>query len=403
MADRRRARGEGTVRERSDGLWETPEPPEVVPFGEKPRSFYGKSKAEAVRRLREAMRDREQGYSADIDHLTIGQYLEEWIEGPLRDSVSDKTRDDYAWLCRKHVIPEIGRMKLKKLTAEHLDRLYSRKSREGLSPRTVGYIHATIRVALQRAVKKRLIPFNVARDADPPLRSGEDEKVTLSSEELAAFFRVAADTQNRFEALFIVGALAGSRPQELLGLKWPDLVLPDAPEAPGEMRLVRRVSKSSEGLKVVEGHKGSKRRNRKRRTVYLMPEAVAALKAHRRRYLEERMLRAERWEETWRENPIARDLVFPSRTGGPMNRDNLLKRYFKPLARAAGLPEEATLYTLRHTFATLWLESGENPKVLQEILGHSRIDVTLNVYSHVLPHIQHDAMDRFGRRFFGRT
>src|SRR5215203_5365361 len=295
------------------------------------------------------------------------------------------------------------RMKLKKLTADHLDRLYSRKVREGLSPRTVGYIHATIRVALQRAVKKRLIPFNVARDADPPLRSGEDEKVTLSSEELAAFFRVGADTQNRFEALFIVGALAGSRPQELLGLKWPDLVLPDAPDAPGEMRLVRRVSKSSEGLKVVEGLKGSKRRNRKRRTVYLMPEAVAALKAHRRRYLEERMLRAERWEETWRENPKARDLVFPSRTGGPMNRDNLLKRYFKPLAREAGLPEEVTLYTLRHTFATLWLESGENPKVLQEILGHSRIDVTLNVYSHVLPHIQHDAMDRFGRRFFGRS
>jgi integrase len=171
----------------------------------------------------------------------------------------------------------------------------------------------------------------------------------------------------------------------------------------GEMRLVRRVSKSSEGLKVVEGLKGSKRRKRKRRTVYLMPEAVAALKAHRRRYLEERMLRAERWEVTWRESPKARDLVFPSQTGGPMNRDNLLARYFKPLAREAGLPQEATLYTLRHTFATLWLESGENPKVLQEILGHSRIDVTLNVYSHVLPHIQHDAMDRFGRRFFGRS
>jgi integrase len=240
----------------------------------------------------------------------------------------------------------------------------------------------------------------VARDADPPLRSeDEDEKVTLSSEEPADFFRAAADAQNRFEALFIVGALAGSRPQELLGLKWPDLVLPDVPDAPGEMRLVRRISMLSEGLKVVEGLKGSKRRKRKRRTVYPMPEAVAALRAHRRRYLEERMLRDERWEETWRENPKARDLVFPSRTGGPMNRDNLSRRYFKPLARAARLPEQTTLYTLRHTFATLWLESEDNPKVLQEILGHSRIDVTLNVYSHVLPHIQHDAMDRF----FGRS
>jgi integrase len=169
------------------------------------------------------------------------------------------------------------------------------------------------------------------------------------------------------------------------------------------MRLVHRVSMSSEGLKVVEGLKGSKRRKRKCRTVYLMLEAVAALRAQRRRYLEERMLRAERWEVTWRENPKARDLVLPSRTGGPMNRDNLRRRYFKPLARAAGLPEETTLYTLRHTFATLWLESGENPKVLQEILGYTRIGVTLNVYSHVLPHMQHDAMDRFGRRFFGRS
>lgn len=144
---------------------------------------------------------------------------------------------------------------------------------------------------------------------------------------------------------------------------------------------------SSEGLKVVEGLKGSKRRKQKRRNVYLTPEAVAALRAHRRRYLEERTLREKTWEETWCEHPEARDLVFPSRTGGPMNRDNLRKRHFKPLAQVAGLPEEATLYTLRHTFATLWLESGENLKVLQEILGHSRIDVTLNVYSHVLPHI----------------
>lgn len=118
MVDRRRAKGEGTVRERSDGLWEAREPPEVA-FGESPRSFYGKSKAEAVRKLREAMRDRERGFSADVDRITIGRYLEDWVEGPLRESVSEKTRDDYAWICRKHLIPEIGRMKLKKLTAEH--------------------------------------------------------------------------------------------------------------------------------------------------------------------------------------------------------------------------------------------------------------------------------------------
>lgn len=115
------------MRERSDGLWEAREPPEAVPFGEKPRSFYGKSRAVALRKLCEAMRDREQGFSTDSDRLTIGEYLERWVEGPLRESVAEKTYDDYSWICRKHLIPALGRMKLKKLTAEHLDgRIYSR-------------------------------------------------------------------------------------------------------------------------------------------------------------------------------------------------------------------------------------------------------------------------------------
>ena len=81
-----------------------------------------------------------------------------------------------------------------------------------------------------------------------------------------------------------------------------------------------------------------------------------------------------------------------------MNRNNLLNRHFKPLARKAYLPQEARLYTLRHTFATLWMEFNEPVKVLQEILGHSRIDQTMNTYAHVMPHIQADAFGRFSKR-----
>jgi len=169
-----------------------------VPFGEKPRSFYGKS--EAGRKLREALRER--GFSPSVDRITVGEYLERWIEGPLQESVSKKTHDDYAWICCKYLIPEIGRAKLKKLTAEHLDDLYALKAREGLSPRTVAYIHATIRVALQRAVKKRLIPYHVARDADPPSMSEHEakEKTVLSVAQPSDFFRAAGESHNRFEA-----------------------------------------------------------------------------------------------------------------------------------------------------------------------------------------------------------
>ena len=195
-------------------------------------------------------------------------------------------------------------------------------------------------------------------------------------------------------------ALAGPRPQEILALKWSDLTLPEESALPDQMIVRRRVSTSSAELEIIEGTKGSKGKKVKRRIVYLMPEAVSALKAHCRRYLEERIALADRWETTWRERPETRDLVFPSKTSGPMSRENLAERYFKPLGKNAGLPGDATLYTLRHTFATLWLESREPVKVLQEILGHSRIDVTMNVYAHVLPHIQEDSMGRFERLFF---
>jgi len=134
------------------------------------------------------------------------------------------------------------------------------------------------------------------------------------------------------------------------------------------------------------------------RPVHLLPEAVAALKAHRLRYLEERLRYATIWNPAWRAEPRHEDLVFPSLIGGPMDRDNLAARYFKPLLKRAELPN-IRLYDLRHTFATLWLESGEHPKILQEILGHSRISVTLDTYSHVIPHMQREAMSRFSHMF----
>ncbi len=395
-----RSSGEGTVRTHKSGLKEVrllvPEELRAALGGRRNISFYGRTEAEAFARREEGRRELLEGaYAFDARKLTVGEYLNRWVEGPLKTTVARKTHDDYSWIVRKYLVPALGKVKLKDLTAEHLDGLYARKVLDGLSPRTVGYIHSTIRVALQRAVKKRLVPYNVARDADPPSRArAQKERQTLSISQLRGFFQVCAAEKDRHEALFILEALTGMRPQEPLGLKWEDLVMPEDPERTGLARIRRRVSKSSAGLEILEGSKTGKMRD-----VELLPEVVAALKAHRKRYLEERLRYAEIWQSAWKKEPAYEDLVFPSFVGTPTDRDNLLKRHFKPLARKASLPDGVTLYTLRHTFATLWLESDESPKVLQEILGHSRIETTLNVYTHVLPHIQTAAMGRFGRRF----
>jgi integrase len=378
---RKRGNGEGTIRKRPDGLWEARL---SVPGRRAPKSFYGKTQAEALKRRDEAKAQLNNGIDFDADRLTLGEYMERWLGGPLKQAVWIRTYQDYAWLTRKHIIPALGHVKLKELTAEHLDELYARKSNSGLGPRTVGYIHSTIRVALQRAVKKRLIPYNVARDAEPP-KQVQREYTTLSREQLAAFFKAAAEAEDRFEAFFIMAALAGPRPGELLALKWQDLKLPEEPGKAGEAMIRRSLSTTHDGTAFRETTKTGKGR-----AVYLLPAVVHALRAHRKHQLEEQ-LRYDGLQEN-------HGLVFPSTTGTPMSANNLSRRHFKPLLKRAGLPY-VRLYDLRHTFATLWLESGEHPKILQEILGHSRISVTLDTYSHVVPHMQREAMGRFGKQF----
>lgn len=122
------------------------------------------------------------------------------------------------------------------------------------------------------------------------------------------------------------------------------------------------------------------------------------LRTHRLRYLDERLRYAEILNAAWRVEPHREDLIFPYLNGAPMDRDNLAARHVKPLLNCAGLPN-IRLYDLRHTFVTRWLESGEYPESLQEILGHSQIYVSLDTYSHVIPYMQRDAMGRFVAMF----
>lgn len=392
--------GEGTVRWHKSGLCEArlpiPKHLRAAYGGKTYLSFYDRQEGKALEKRAAARRDMEDGYGPRSGDLTVAQYLRRWIDGPLRDLVSERTYQDYAYYSEKHLIPDagVGEKGLRELTAEDLDDLYARLTRSGVGPRAVNHVHSTIRVALQRAVKKRLIPYNPARDADPPRYSTDERQyLTLSMDDVGAFFEAAAG--DRFEALFVVAVLSGPRPAEIRALKWSDLDLPDLPGLDGEARIRRTVTELKGRGPVLR----NTTKTGKHRPVHLFPEVVAALKAHRKRYLQERVMHAAAWESLWAERPDLEDLVFPSISGGIMLRSNLGIRHFKPILAKAGLPKEVRLYDLRHTFATLWVESGEDLKVLQEILGHSRYETTANRYVHPSRRAHKEAMVRFGQRF----
>ena len=132
---------------------------------------------------------------------------------------------------------------------------------------------------------------------------------------------------------------------------------------------------------------GETKTRRGRRQINLTPRTVHALKAHRKRQLEERMRLAEIYKD--------RGLVFSTSVGTPVNPENLVNRSFKPLLKKAGLPE-IRFHNLRHTCATLLLSRGVHPKLVQELLGHATIAMTLDTYSHYLPSMGDQAAEAMG-------
>jgi integrase len=167
----------------------------------------------------------------------------------------------------------------------------------------------------------------------------------------------------------------GLRQGELLGLKWYDV---DLDQGRLQVRRILSAAKSGPTFTTPKNDKGH--------SVRLTPQAVQeALRDHRKRQIEERLKYAGRWQDT--------DVDFTSTVGTPLNRHNVFRRSFKPLLQLAGVPD-IPFHALRHSFATLMLSGREHPKVVQEMLGHSRINTTLDFYSHVLPDMQREAVDR---------
>jgi integrase len=175
----------------------------------------------------------------------------------------------------------------------------------------------------------------------------------------------------------VLAITTGLRRGELLGLRWEDVDLER-----GTLRVGRSLVRE-EGRHTV----GETKTRRGRRQVNLTPRTVNALKAHRKRQLEERMRLAGAYKD--------RGLVFSTSVGTPVNPENLVNRSFKPLLKKAGLPE-IRFHNLRHTCATLLLSRGVHPKLVQELLGHATIAMTLDTYSHYLPSMGDQAAEAMG-------
>lgn len=335
--------------------------------GRKRKTVYGKTRAEVSEKLTKAMADRDGGLVFDAGRMTVAEYLDRWLTDSARGTVRKSTYDSYKGQLHRYVHPTLGRLALKKLTELHVQGLYRSMLDRGLSARTVRYTHAVLRRALKQAVRWKYIPRNPCDDADPP-KVQREEMRPLDREEARRLLKTAAKPDptghpDRFHALYVLAVHTGMRPGELLALKWEDIDLESS-----TLSINRTLS--------MTGEFAPPKTAKSRRRVRLTTGSVTALRAHRKRQLEERI----RLSSLWRDH----GLVFPSTVGTPLNYRNVV-RAFKDLLSRADLPSTIRLYDLRHTCATLLLSRNVHPKYVQELLGHASITLTLDTYSHVLP------------------
>jgi integrase len=358
----KRGNGEGSITRRKNGGWMA-QYTAYTANGRKRKTLYGKTRQEVAAKLAKALSDRENGLILNVGNQTSGEYLDQWLNGSVKGSVKSKTFNDYEWLVRKHIAPALGRIKLKALSPTHLQGLYQAKLEAGLSPSTVRHLHVVLHRALDQALRWGLVPRNVSKVVDPP-KVQKKEIRPLSADEARRLLEAAYG--NRQEALYVLAVHCGLRQGELLGLRWEDVDL----EA-GTLQ-VRRTLTTTKGGSMFTAPKTAK----SRRNIKLTAGAVDALRRHHDRQFEE----STRLSGLWRDYR----LVFATTTGTPLNPSNLTNRSFKPLLKRVGLPD-IRFHDLRHTCATLLLSKGVHPKLVQELLGHATIAITLDTYSHVLP------------------
>lgn len=342
----------------------------------KRRYVYGKTRREVQEKLSALRRAHDDGLPVAPEKLTLGAYLQQWVENSARPTIRPKTYASYAQLIRLYLAPDLGHIPLAKLTPSDVQAWVNKRLAGGLSPRTVQYAHAVLRRALGQAQKWSMVPRNVATLVSPPRIRRPEAKFLTPEQARVLLESIHGD---RLEGLYTLSMLLGLRPGEALGLQWSAVDL----EA-GTLVVRVALHRVAGRLQIDE-----LKTDRSRRSIPLPGVAQAALKAHRTRQLEERLKAGELWEE--------HGLVFTTATGKPMAEEVVARAFHRALKRA-GLPD-MRFYDLRHTCASLLLAQGVHMRVVMEILGHSQIAVTMNTYSHVTAQLERHAANQLDALF----
>jgi integrase len=433
----------GTVVKRGNAWYVKIELDPDVATGRRRQKWHSgyRTKREAERARVDLLSKFDRGEYVEPSHQTVAEFMADWLQA-IAPTIRASTHDSYSRNVRNHIVPHIGGLRLTKVDAGVLNSLYAQllasgrrppsrtgkgypaqvldralqlrrdgsslkdtaerlrlelppaehitkdtlasllrraeshasagSRRAGLDPRTVNYVHTILHRAFKDAVRWGRLARNPADAADPP-RAGQraDGVHAWDAVTLRRFLDASRAAEDRLHALWVVLATTGMRRGEAVGLRWSDVDLDGR-----RLRVVQTITQTGNVVRV-----GEPKTSRGRRSIALDAATVSVLREHRRRMLEERLLVGADFSD--------HGLVF-HQPDGTCLRPDAASGAFRTRVGRYGLPR-LSLHSLRHTWATLALERGIHPRVVQERLGHSTIAITLGIYSHVAPTLHDEA------------
>lgn len=385
----RNAQGAGSIRQRADGTWEA-----RYTVGRDPgtgkqlrKSVYGKTQKEVRQKLSQAVAALDNGDYFQPSKMTLARWVEIW----LQEYTGDKkylTVKHYKAQCKTHIVPSLGAVKLSELAPPQIQAFYNGLQRDGLAAKSVRNIHGILTKCLSTAVQVGYLRSNPASMVTLP-KVEKKEIHPLTDEQVKDFLRVSVGDE--YEILLKVILFTGLRESESIGLTWDCIDF-----KAGTVKVCKQLQKRplSDG-----GFTFAPLKNDKSRTLRPAHFVLELLERRKREQAAQRLKVGELWEGWHTAEEQKSALVFTTATGGNLSPQTVYNHY-KKLAVKIGAPD-SRVHDLRHTFAVLSLQNGDDVKTVQGNLGHATAAFTLDVYGHVSERMKEDSAARMEKYIKG--
>ena len=383
-------KGRGSVFPRKDGRWVAQF---IVEETGKPKHLYASTEKEAYEKLDKALQEQKQGILATGPNQQLGDYLNWWLEDVHKVTIRKSSYIRYRSALDKHILPELGQIQLRRLSTRTIQAFYNKKLKEGQSPSSVLSLHKVLHGGLKRAVKLRYLPFNPSDGVSLPSGEPEREGQALTLEQARHILKVAHG--HWLEAFIALALSTGLRHGELTSLRWSDIAYDQKMQV-----CILSVRHTVGYYPIYKFLEGDPKTRKGRRVIPLVPAVYKLLEEHRQNQDDARQEAGEKWKD--------QGLVFPNRHGDFLYPNIARATFYRLLDKARRTPDESGqlvpipdihIHDLRHTASTLWQSLGISEKMAQELLGHSEVEMTRNVYTHIIPAMQQEFVERLNSLF----